>query len=137
MTAAVTMRHGGPEAIEIRTDWPVPEVGAADLLVRVTAAALNNTDNRSREGAYGSDEDSDAIAGWKGVPLGFPRIQGIDVAGVVESVGDQVDPTVTYSGCRVVARTSPSNGAAVQAWVQRRCRYEESTPSRTSQRSMR
>ncbi len=109
MTAAVTMRHGGPEVIEIRSDWPVPEVGPSEALVRVTAAALNNTDVWSREGAYGTGEDPDALVGWKGVPLEFPRIQGIDVAGVVESVGDDVDrtwtgrrvlvdPTVSYAG---------------------------------------
>lgn len=100
MTAAVTVRHGGPEVIEIRSDWPVPEVGAADVRVRVTAAALNNTDIWSREGAYGTAEDPDAIAGWKGVPLEFPRIQGIDVAGVVESVGAEVDPA--WNGRRVL-----------------------------------
>jgi NADPH:quinone reductase-like Zn-dependent oxidoreductase len=109
MTAAVTMRHGGPDAIEIRSDWPVPDVGADDLLVRVTAAALNNTDIWSREGAYGTAEDRGAVAGWKGVPLEFPRIQGIDVVGAVESVGDRVDrawigrrvlidPAVAYAG---------------------------------------
>lgn len=109
MTAAVTMRHGGPEVIEIRTDWPTPQPAADQVRVKVTAAALNNTDIWSREGAYGSAADPDAIAGWKGAPLEFPLIQGIDVAGVVESVGDRVDPswvgrrvlvdpTVTYAG---------------------------------------
>lgn len=109
MTAAVTMRHGGPEAVEIRTDWPKPQPVSDEVLVKVTAAALNNTDIWSREGAYGTAADPDAVVGWKGVPLEFPLIQGIDVAGVVESVGDRVDPswvgrrvlvdpTVTYHG---------------------------------------
>ncbi|MEL6890128.1 MAG: zinc-binding dehydrogenase [Actinomycetota bacterium] len=109
MTAAVTMRHGGPDATEIRTDWPVPDTGAGDVRVRITAAALNNTDIWSRRGAYGTSEDPNAVVGWKGVPLDFPRIQGIDAAGVVESVGDGVDtnllgrrviidPVVTYAG---------------------------------------
>lgn len=109
MTAAVTMHHGGPDATEIRHDWPMPFAGPGELLVRITAAALNNTDIWSREGAYGSPEDPTAVAGWKGVPLEFPRIQGIDVAGVVEAVGDSVpahwvgrrvlvDPTVRYAG---------------------------------------
>lgn len=107
MTAAVTMRHGGPEVTEIRSDWPMPEPGAGEVRVKVTAAALNNTDIWSREGAYGTAEDPDAVVGWKGVPIDFPRIQGIDVAGIVESVGDDVetvwvgrrvlvDPTATY-----------------------------------------
>lgn len=109
MTAAVTMRHGGPEVVEIRTDWPTPQPATNDVRVRVTAAAVNNTDIWSREGVYGTAADPEAITGWKGVPLEFPRIQGIDIAGVVESVGGQidsswvgrrvlVDPTVTYDG---------------------------------------
>lgn len=109
MTAAVTVRHGGPEATEIRDDWPRPTAGPGEVLVRVTAAALNNTDLWSRAGAYGRGDDPDAVAGWKGVPLDFPLIQGIDIAGVVAEVGDGVpselvrrrvivDPIVTYDG---------------------------------------
>lgn len=100
MTAAVTMRHGGPESIEIRHDWPVPRVGPDDVLVRVTAASLNNTDIWSRQGAYGTADDPDAVAGWLGVPLRFPRIQGIDVCGIVHSVGYAVDPE--WNGRRVL-----------------------------------
>lgn len=92
MTAAVTTRHGGPDATVIRDDWPVPTPGSGEALVRVTAAALNNTDIWSREGAYGTAEDPDAVAGWQGVPLDFPRIQGIDAAGVVDAVGEGVAP---------------------------------------------
>lgn len=95
--------------IEIDRSWPVPQPGPGQALVRVTAAALNNTDIWSREGAYGTAGDPDAVAGWKGVPLEFPRIQGIDVAGSVESVGrdsDQhwvgrrvmIDPALVYDG---------------------------------------
>ncbi|MFW2382241.1 MAG: zinc-binding dehydrogenase [Acidimicrobiales bacterium] len=92
MTAAVTFGHGGPEMTEVRTDWPVPKPDDGQALVRVTAAALNNTDIWSRTGAYGTPQNPDAVAGWRGVPLQFPRIQGIDVAGVVERVGRGVDP---------------------------------------------
>jgi len=100
MTAAVTMRHGGPDATVIRHDWPVPAAEPDQVLIRVTAAALNNTDIWSREGAYGTPEDPDAIAGWLGVPLVFPRVQGIDVCGVVEVVGERVDPM--WKGRRVL-----------------------------------
>ena len=89
MTAAVTFGHGGPDAIEVRTDWPRPAPRPGEALVRVTAAALNNTDIWSREGAYGTADDPDAIVGWKGVPLDFPRIQGIDIAGEVCAVGSE------------------------------------------------
>lgn len=116
MTAAVTIGHGGPEQIEVRTDWPTPAPGPGQALVRVTAAALNNTDIWARQGSYGTAEDPDAIVGWKGVPLDFPRIQGIDVVGHVCAVGPGVsadwldklvlvDPTVTYNGEFPVAIT--------------------------------
>ena len=109
MEAAVTTGHGGPDTIGFRTDVPRPRPAAGDALVRVTAAAVNNTDLWSREGRYGTAADPNAVAGWRGVPLDFPRIQGIDVVGVVVELGeggDQgllgrrvvVDPTVEYVG---------------------------------------
>ncbi len=61
------------------------------MLVRVTAAGVNNTDIWTREGAYGSSGDPNAVAGWRGVPIDFPRIQGGDVTGVVADVGDGVE----------------------------------------------
>lgn len=91
MTAAVTHRHGAPEQIVVHHDWTCPQPGPGQVVVRVTAAAVNNTDIWSREGRYGTADDPDAIAGWKGVPLEFPRIQGIDVAGVVAGIGSGVD----------------------------------------------
>lgn len=76
---------------------PIPEDN--EVLVRVTAAALNNTDLWTRQGAYGLAEDPDALAGWRG-PLDFPRIQGADVAGEVAAVGAGVDASLI--GTRVV-----------------------------------
>ncbi|MGW0517091.1 zinc-binding dehydrogenase [Crossiella sp. NPDC003009] len=89
MTAAVLTRHGGPEALELRRDHPVPAPGPGEVLVRVTAAALNNTDVWTREGAYGRPGDPDARSGWRG-PIDFPRVQGGDIAGVVEATGQGV-----------------------------------------------
>ncbi len=100
MTAAVTMEHGGPECLEVHDEWPVPAVGPGQALVRVSAAAVNNTDIWSREGAYGTAGDPDAIAGWKGVPLNLPRIQGMDIVGEVVEIGDGVD--ATWMGRRVL-----------------------------------
>ena len=109
MIAAVTVGHGGTEMIEIRRRQPIPQAGPGQALVRVTAAAVNNTDIWSREGAYGTSADPQAVVGWKGVPLNFPLIQGMDLAGVVVDVGDGVDtgwlgrrvivdPAATYAG---------------------------------------
>jgi NADPH:quinone reductase-like Zn-dependent oxidoreductase len=96
MTAAVLTAFGGPEVLVLRHDVPIPHPGRDQVRVRVTAAALNNTDVWTREGAYGTAEDPDARAGWLG-PIAFPRIQGGDVAGVVDAVGEDVAPELVGS----------------------------------------
>jgi NADPH:quinone reductase-like Zn-dependent oxidoreductase len=88
----VLTRFGGPEALEVR-EVPDPTPGDGQVLVRVTAAAVNNTDIWTREGAYGTSEDPEAKAGWRG-PIDFPRIQGGDIVGVVEAPAAGVDPSV-------------------------------------------
>ena len=90
MRAAVLTRFGGPDAVELRT-VPDPQPYPGQVRVRVTAAATNNTDLWTRQGAYGLPGDPDALAGWSG-PVDFPRVQGADVAGRVDAVGEGVDP---------------------------------------------
>ena len=90
MTAAVLRTHGGPDAVEVRDDVAVPTPGAGEVLVAVAAAGINNTDIWTREGAYGTPEDPDAVAGWKGVPIDVPRVQGGDAVGVVAASGPDV-----------------------------------------------
>jgi len=91
MTAVVLTKHGGPEGLQVRYDWPRPAPGPGEVLVRVAAAAVNNTDIWTRQGAYGLPGDPDARAGWRGL-MSFPRVQGGDIAGVVHAVGEGVDP---------------------------------------------
>lgn len=89
MQAVVLTEFGGPEALQLqRVRTPVP--GAGEVLVRVAAAAINNTDIWTRRGAYGLPGRPDALAGWRG-PIAFPRIQGGDTAGTVVQVGADVD----------------------------------------------
>ncbi len=91
MLAAVLTGHGGPELLEVRDDVPVPRPGHGEVQVQVSAAAVNNTDLWTRQGAYGREDDPEAVAGWQGTPLDFPRIQGGDVVGTVTEVGEEVD----------------------------------------------
>lgn len=100
MTAAVLTGHGGADQLEVRDDVEVPHAGPGQVLIEVAAAAVNTTDLWTREGAYGSPEDPDAVAGWQGRALNFPRIQGGDVAGRVVAAGAGVDEA--WLGCRVV-----------------------------------
>jgi NADPH:quinone reductase-like Zn-dependent oxidoreductase len=109
MTAVVLTRHGGPEALEVRHDVPTPALGDHEVLVAVSAAAMNNTDLWSREGAYGTAGDPDAVGGWRGVPLEFPRIQGGDIAGTVVAVGSRVD--ASRLGERVMVDCALYDGA--------------------------
>lgn len=88
MAAAVLVAHGGPDALELHRDAPVPRPGAGQVRVEVAAAGVNNTDLWTREGAYGTPDDPDAVVGWKGVPIAFPRVQGGDAVGRVVELGD-------------------------------------------------
>ncbi|HWN33306.1 MAG TPA: zinc-binding dehydrogenase [Pseudonocardia sp.] len=91
MRAVVLTGFGGPDRLEYRTDVPRPRPAGGEVLVRVSASAVNNTDIWTREGAYGLPGDPGAKAGWRG-PIAFPRIQGGDIVGVVEAVGAGADP---------------------------------------------
>ena len=92
MRAVLLTGHGGPEMLEYREDIPTPAPAPGEVLVRVTACGINNTDIWVREGAYGSDHDPGAVSSWRrGRPLEFPIIQGADIAGRIAAVGDGVD----------------------------------------------
>ena len=92
MRAVLLTGHGGPEMLEYREDVPVPVPAPGEVLVRVTACGVNNTDVWVREGAYGTDDDPGEVSSWRrGQPLEFPLIQGADVVGRIAAVGEDVD----------------------------------------------
>ncbi|MCH8925119.1 MAG: alcohol dehydrogenase family protein [Proteobacteria bacterium] len=93
MRAVLLTGHGGPERLDYREDVAEPEPGAGEVLIAVGAAAINNTDIWTREGAYGSADDPAAVSGWRREPMAFPRIQGADVAGRIVAVGAGVPET--------------------------------------------
>jgi len=97
MRGVYLLGHGGPEALAWRTDIPVPRPGPGEVLVRVLAAGVNNTDINTREGWYAADvtgatgETGAGVeaGGWSGA-LRFPLIQGGDLCGEVVARGDGV-----------------------------------------------
>ena len=111
MKAMVLTGHGDLDALVSHDDWPVPEVGPKDVLIRVGACGLNNTDVNTRSGWY-SKTVSEATTGgaydevakedptWGGRPLTFPRIQGADAVGCVVALG--VDAPQDLMGKRVM-----------------------------------
>ena len=119
MRGVYLTRHGGPEALEWREDIPVPRPGAGEVLVRVRAAGVNNTDINTREGWYAAEvtgatgETGEGVAagGWSGA-LRFPLIQGGDLCGEVVARGEGV--TAPVLGARVtcpinIPRPTPEN----------------------------
>lgn len=91
MRAVLLTGHGGPEMLEYREDVPTPVPAPGEVLVRVTACGINNTDIWVREGAYGSEDDPGTVSSWRrDQPLEFPLIQGADIAGRIAAVGDGV-----------------------------------------------
>jgi NADPH:quinone reductase-like Zn-dependent oxidoreductase len=92
----VTMRgvwltgHGDMDKLDIRQDIPVPVPGPRDVLIRVAAAGVNNTDINTRVAWYSKNEGAGEDASWSGQPIKFPRIQGADVCGHIVAVGREV-----------------------------------------------
>ncbi|SDY78024.1 NADPH:quinone reductase [Jannaschia faecimaris] len=91
MSGVVLTGHGGADCLSWRDDLPVPLPGPGDVLIRVAAAGVNNTDINTRIGWYSKGDHAADDAAWTGTPLGLPRIQGIDVCGHIVAVGDGVD----------------------------------------------
>lgn len=103
MRAMVTMGHGDLDQLVLHTDWPRPDPAPGEVLIRVGACGLNNTDVNTRTGwyskavtaattgaAYDTVHDTDPT--WGGAPISFPRIQGADVCGEIVATGTDVDP---------------------------------------------
>ncbi len=107
MEAVLLTGNGGFECLSHRTNVPVPQPGPGDVLIRVGACGVNNTDINTRTAWYskavtaateagGGDGFAEAKtedSGWTGALPQFPRIQGADAAGWIVAVGEGVDPT--------------------------------------------
>ena len=107
--------HGGMEMLSL-DEVPVPAPGPGEVLYRVAAAGLNNTDVNTRLGWYakgvrgGTEEGATAdgqAGGWDGA-LDFPRIQGADGCGRIVAVGEGGD--ASRIGQRIVVRTMQALG---------------------------
>jgi NADPH:quinone reductase-like Zn-dependent oxidoreductase len=117
MSAVLTTGHGGFDVLDFRTDVEVPSPNSDQVLIKVLAAGINNTDINTRTawysksvtgetsvgGAEGFDNAENDDGSWSGVPLSFPIIQGADCCGVIVAVGEQVDSK--RIGERVLVRT--------------------------------
>ena len=114
MKAVVTVGNGGYEKLDYR-DVPVPVAGPGEVLLKVLAAGVNNTEINTRLGWYsssvssgteqfsesGSAESDVADGGWSAATP-FPFIQGTDCCGRVIATG--VDVASDWKDQRVLVR---------------------------------
>lgn len=110
MRAVLLTGFGGIDKLQYRDDVPVPRAGNGEVLVRVGACGMNNTDINLRTRWYDRDvneslsedvglkgagdpkkTDADTSGTWKEEKIVFPRIQGAAVVGAIVAVGDAVD----------------------------------------------
>jgi NADPH:quinone reductase-like Zn-dependent oxidoreductase len=132
MAAVLLTGHGGLDKLDYRTDVPVPRPAMGEVLIRVAAAGINNTDVNTRIGWYskavhsetakggaaGFDTVDQSDASWSGQPFRFPRIQGADVCGHIVDVGQDVSRE--RIGERVLVKSllrTPVNFRPFQCWT--------------------
>ena len=114
MKAVVTTGNGGYDQLEYR-DVPMPVIGPGELLLKVLAAGVNNTEINTRLGWYSStvthgteqvaagdnDISQPADGGWNETTP-FPFVQGTDCCGEVVAQADDIDSA--WIGARVLVR---------------------------------
>jgi NADPH:quinone reductase-like Zn-dependent oxidoreductase len=112
MSGVYLKGYGGLDQLEYRQDIPVPKCRTGEVLIKVSAAGVNNTDINTRIGWYNSEvtegtmsdsardgldleltktTKSKGMGDWN-VGLEFPRIQGADIAGHIIEIGQNIDP---------------------------------------------
>ena len=102
MKAMVLMGHGDLDQLVFHDDWPCPRAGAGEVVIKVKACGLNNTDVNTRTAWYSKSVEDSTTGGafadadsedatWGGAPISLPRIQGADVCGEVVALGAGVD----------------------------------------------
>jgi NADPH:quinone reductase-like Zn-dependent oxidoreductase len=84
MRAVGVMTFGGPEALQV-VDLPERHAGPGEVRLRVHAATVNPTDTYTRDGSRAE------MLAKAGPP---PYVPGMDVAGVLDEIGDGVDTTL-------------------------------------------
>lgn len=106
MRAVTFSRLGGPEVLDV-LELPVPQPGPGEVRIRVAAATVNPTDISFRSGRQ---LNLAQLAEMGVVP---PFIPGMELAGVVDAVGEG---TSWRAGDRVMAIVNPRRpGGGAQA----------------------
>lgn len=103
MKSVVIQEYGGAEKLQL-LDIDKPTVAAEEVLVSVHGASVNPVDWKIRRG------DLKIMTGWR-----FPKVLGVEVAGVVDAVGSKV--TSLQIGNEVFGLLNPLKGGAYAEYV--------------------
>ena len=95
MRAVGLLEHGGPEVLQV-VDVPAVNAGPGEVRIDVKAAAVNPTDTMARNGSRAEVQKLDPP----------PYVPGMDIAGVVDQVGEGVTTGVQV-GDAVMAMVVP------------------------------
>jgi len=91
MRAVVFEAHGDVSGLNLREDWPEPQVEPNEVKIRVQAAAFNGFDPM-------------ILRGIPGIKTPLPMIPGGDVAGTVTEIGSDVPKNKFLIGDRVLVQ---------------------------------
>lgn len=97
MKAVGLLSHGGAEVLQV-LDLPMPDIGPAQVVIRVLGTSVNYADIQTRRGAYHAGGTQ------------FPLVPGLDALGRIEAIGSAV--TRLNIGQRVIA--FPHSGSYAQ-----------------------
>ena len=93
MRAILLSGHGDFDKLVYREDVAIPELEPHQVLLRIGACGLNNTDVNTRTSWYSKSDDPEDAA-WGGSSIAFPLIQGADAVGTVVAVGGDADTSL-------------------------------------------
>lgn len=101
---AVRIHAYGDREVLAYEDTPCPEYGPDEVLIRILATSVNPFDWAARNG-YMTNY----------YPYDFPTVLGLDVAGVVEAVGSEVQ--AFEPGDEVYGRANPARNGAYAEYI--------------------
>ena len=96
MKAIGIIRYGGPEVLEV-IDVEEVNAGFEEIRIKIFASAVNPTDTVSRSGMIAKFRKDDPV---------FPSVPGMDIAGIVDQIGEAVTTDIKI-GDRVMGMVIP------------------------------
>ena len=123
MAAVLLTGHGGLDKLVYRTDVPVPRPGPGEILVRVAACGLNNTDVNTRIGWYASEVraavtaelGAAGVAGSVAGPASEAESRPPEVSGPVLTEGS-TNRVGLETQASPVRRSSSTDGELIGGW---------------------